>query len=74
MGVVGRIAHIVFGFITVLSAYLSPGLPIVFFLTFLAYQSFEYHAEKDIPTDELVEYAAGLVLGLITFFTYIVIS
>lgn len=60
-----KLAHVVFGILTVISAFISFTLPIVFLLVFIIYELDEEKNIKDTAYEELREYGIGLSLGLL---------
>lgn len=69
----GSIAHIVWGFLTVVSSLLNISLPLAFTATFLFYQLVD---TKDTPIEKLgdvVEFSIGMVVGLIVVFVLMII-
>jgi len=59
-----KLAHVLFGTITILSAKVGVVLPIVFLVTFVLYEFDEEWNIKDTAYEELREYGIGLVIGV----------
>jgi hypothetical protein len=60
----GRLAHVLWGIAT--SALAVAGvhsLAFIYFLLFIIYEVLQYVALGDVPTEELVEYGFGLLIG-----------
>ena len=63
-----KLAHILFGIFTVISSYINIILPLVFLITFIAYELDEEYYLGDNMIEEMREYGYGLVIGLIIAF------
>ena len=59
-----KLAHVLFGAITILSAKVGVVLPIVFLVTLILYEFDEEWNIRDTAYEELREYGVGLVIGV----------
>ena len=65
--IVTDIIHTAYGLITSYTSFFNPLLSLFFFLTYLVYQIVDFFSEPDLIElkEDIVEYATGLVVGLI---------
>jgi len=62
---VSDIIHFFYGVSTSIISFFNPTISIFLFIIYIAYQYTDYTCDKDIDSllNDLVEYAAGLVVG-----------